>query len=65
MIHWSSSCTLVAIFALYKNKTIKGAEDLSEDDVRYFEEEVQKWTNKNSAKIDELTKAKEKDLMTI
>ena len=47
------------------NKIIKVADDLSEDDIRYFEEEVQKWTNKYISKIDELTKIKEKDLMTI
>ncbi|MCK5945881.1 MAG: ribosome recycling factor [Mycoplasmataceae bacterium] len=47
------------------NKEIKGSEDLSEDDVKYFEGEVQKWTDKNIKKIDETTKNKEDDLMTI
>ena len=47
------------------NKDVKASEELSEDDVKHFEGEVQKWTDKNIKKIEETTKIKENDLMTI
>lgn len=47
------------------NKHIKSDEELSEDDKRHYLEEIQILTNKYTIKIDELTKIKEKDLMTI
>ena len=47
------------------NKAIKADEELSEDAEKAYLEEIQKLTNKFTAKVDEMTKAKEKDLMTI
>ncbi|NQZ66253.1 MAG: ribosome recycling factor [Mycoplasmatales bacterium] len=47
------------------NKMIKSDDELNEDDLRYFLEEIQKLTNIYTKKIDELTKEKEKSLMTI
>ena len=47
------------------NKAIKGDDELSEDVEKSYLEEIQKLTNKFTAKVDEMTKAKEKDLMTI
>jgi len=47
------------------NKGIKGDEELSEDEQRSFQDEIQKLTDKFIAQVDETTKAKEKDLMTI
>lgn len=46
------------------NKHLKALE-LPEDDERTELEEIQKLTDKFIAKVDEITKAKEKDLMTI
>lgn len=47
------------------NKSIKADEELSEDVQKAYLEEIQKMTNKFIAVIDEMTKSKEKDLMTI
>lgn len=47
------------------NKGIKADQDLSEDDQRFYQDEIQKLTDKYIGLIDETTKLKEKDLMTI
>lgn len=47
------------------NKGIKADDELSEDVEREYLESIQQLTNTYITKIDELTKAKEKDLMTI
>ena len=47
------------------NKAIKADDELSEDVEKSYLEEIQKLTNKFTTKVDEMTKAKEKDLMTI
>lgn len=47
------------------NKAIKGDDELSEDMQKAYLEEIQKLTNKFIAMVDELTKEKEKALMTI
>ena len=47
------------------NKSIKSDEELSEDLERNFLDEIQNLTNIYISKVDELTKTKEKDLMTI
>lgn len=47
------------------NKEIKKDDELNEDDERYYLEQIQKLTDTFVAKVDELTKSKEKDLMTI
>lgn len=47
------------------NKSIKADDELSEDSEREYLESIQQLTNTYIAKIDELTKEKEKDLMTI
>lgn len=47
------------------NKSIKADDELTEDDERRYLEEIQKQTDKSILLVDELTKEKEKDLMTI
>ncbi len=47
------------------NKLIKKDEELSEDDERNYLDEIQKLTNSFISKIDELTKTKTSELMTI
>ncbi len=47
------------------NKLIKKDEELSEDDERYYLDEIQKITDKFIRKIDDMTKDKEKDLMSL
>ncbi len=47
------------------NKMIKKDDELSEDDVRGYLEEIQKLTNSHIAKIDTMTKEKTQELMTI
>lgn len=47
------------------NKGIKSDEELSEDEQRNFQDEIQKLTDRYTGLIDETTKEKEKDLMTI
>ncbi|MCP4336316.1 MAG: ribosome recycling factor [Mycoplasma sp.] len=47
------------------NQMIKVDEDLSEDNERFYLEEIQNLTNEFNKKIDIITKEKEKDIMTI
>lgn len=47
------------------NKMIKGDEELSEDQQKDYLREIQTLTNTYTSKVDVMTKAKEKDLMTI
>ncbi len=47
------------------NKTIKGDEDTSDDQKDIYHDEIQKLTDKYISQIDELSKEKEKDLMTL
>lgn len=46
-------------------KKMKKSSDISEDDARVLEDDVQKLTDKYIAKIDELTEEKEKEILTI
>ena len=47
------------------NKQIKLDKELSEDDQRFYQDEIQKLTDKYIVSIDKVTKNKESDLMTI
>ena len=47
------------------NKAIKSDEELSEDTTKMYLEETQNLTNKFTTKIDDMTKVKQNDLMTI
>lgn len=47
------------------NKQIKGVDNLPEDDVKFMQEKIQNMTDKFVAKVDEITKGKESELMTI
>ncbi|CAM9102969.1 ribosome recycling factor [Mycoplasma marinum] len=47
------------------NKMIKKDEELSEDDIRHYLEEIQKLTNSYISKVDLATKEKTTELMTI
>ncbi len=47
------------------NKMIKKDDELSEDDVRHYLDEIQKLTNAFISKIDAMTKQKTEELMTI
>jgi ribosome recycling factor len=52
----------------HRRDTIDGAKkskEMSEDDQRRFQEEVQKMTDRFSAQIDELVESKSKELMTL
>lgn len=51
--------------AITQYKKMEKASDITEDDLRYYEDEVQKLTDKFTSKIDEDFKAKEKDIMSI
>ena len=46
-------------------KKAKKAEDVSEDDIKDAEEELQKITDKFIKKVDDAVEAKTKELMTI
>lgn len=47
------------------NKAIKGEDSIPEDDSKAMQDDVQKLTDKFISKIDEATKGKESELMTI
>jgi len=49
----------------HANKTIKGDKDISDDQKDIYHDEIQKLTDKYISQIDELSKEKEKDLMTL
>ncbi|QWB99774.1 ribosome recycling factor [Mycoplasmatota bacterium] len=51
--------------AIAQYKKMEKASDISEDDLRYYEDEVQKLTDKYTGKIDELAKDKEKDILHV
>ena len=51
--------------AIDKIKKLEKSKDLSEDDRKLAEEEMQKITDKNTAEIDEITLKKEEELMEI
>lgn len=51
--------------AITQLKKMEKASEISEDDLHYYEDEVQKLTDKHTAKIDELAKEKEKEIMSI
>lgn len=51
--------------AIDKFKALHKSKELSDDDIRTVEDDVQKITNRFTAKIDEIVAAKEKDLMEI
>ncbi|MDA3932247.1 MAG: ribosome recycling factor [Tenericutes bacterium] len=51
--------------AITQFKKMEKASEISEDDLRYYEDEVQELTDKYIAKIDELAKEKEKDILHV
>jgi ribosome recycling factor len=51
--------------AITHYKKMEKDSDITEDDLRYYEDEVQELTNKFTDKIDEVFKAKEKEIMSI
>ncbi len=51
--------------AIHHYKKMEKDSEITEDDLRYYEDEVQKLTDKFVHKIDEDFKAKEKDIMSI
>jgi len=51
--------------AISKYKKMEKASEISEDDLRYYEDEVQKLTDKYIDKIDELAEAKQKEIMHV
>jgi ribosome recycling factor len=51
--------------AITHYKKMEKASEITEDDLRYYEDEVQKLTDKFTEKIDEEFKTKEKDIMHI
>lgn len=51
--------------AIQHFKRMEKASEITEDDLRYYEDEVQKLTDKFTEKIDEDFKIKEKDIMSI
>ncbi|MFP4478513.1 MAG: ribosome recycling factor [Candidatus Izemoplasmatales bacterium] len=51
--------------AISQLKKMEKASEMSEDDLRYYEDEVQKLTDKYTAKIDEIAKEKEKDILHV
>lgn len=51
--------------AISKFKKMEKDSEISEDDLRYYEDEVQELTDKYTSKIDELAKEKEKDILHV
>jgi len=51
--------------AITHYKKMGKASEISEDDLRYYEDEVQELTDKYTSKIDELAKEKEKDIIHV
>ncbi|MCF7924384.1 MAG: ribosome recycling factor [Candidatus Izimaplasma sp.] len=51
--------------AISHYKKMEKASEISEDDLRYYEDEVQELTNKYTDKIDQLAKEKETDIMHV
>ncbi len=51
--------------AIQHFKKMEKSSEITEDDLRYYEDEIQKLTDKFTEKIDEDFKAKEKDIMSI
>ncbi|MDR0196706.1 MAG: ribosome recycling factor [Oscillospiraceae bacterium] len=51
--------------AVEKFKSMKKASEITEDDLKDCEKDIQKLTDKNIEKIDEICKAKEKEIMTV
>jgi len=50
---------------LEKLKAMKKTSEITEDDLKDLEKDVQKLTDKNCERIDEICKAKEKEIMTV
>jgi len=51
--------------AISHYKKVEKASDITEDDLKYYQDEVQKLTDKFTGNIDEAFKEKEKDIMSI
>jgi ribosome recycling factor len=51
--------------AVEKFKAMKKSAEITEDDLKDCEKEIQKMTDDNTKKIDEVCKAKEKEIMTV
>ncbi len=51
--------------AIAQYKKMEKASEISEDDLRYYEDEIQKLTDKYTQKIDELAKEKEIEIMHV
>ncbi|XMB71840.1 ribosome recycling factor [Mycoplasmatota bacterium WC30] len=51
--------------AITHYKKMEKASDITEDDLKYYQDEVQKLTDKFTDNIDEAFKSKEKDIMSI
>lgn len=51
--------------AVDKFKAMKKKSEITEDDLKDYEKEVQKLTDKNTEKVDSVCKAKEKEIMTV
>lgn len=51
--------------AMDKLKAMKKASEISEDELKNYEKEVQNITDKHCEKIDEICKVKEKEIMTV
>jgi ribosome recycling factor len=51
--------------AISQYKKMEKASEISEDDLHYYEDEVQKLTDKYTKKIDELAKSKQEEIMHV